>query len=171
VGELIAGGRRELAAHFGEPPRFDMRMFPLLSLECPAGVLIPAVDYALREVVAEVGVQFKRETGYDLAPFDPSNPDMQGVLFDSQKFMATFPIAAGAAGFSRVDGVWWMDWVWVHPYERGTGLFRRAWGELEQLYGRFHVEGPYSASMSAFLRNEEVDPGRLNHSLEGGSDT
>jgi hypothetical protein len=29
-------------------------------------------------VVAEIGRQFKREFGYDLAPFDSSHPDMEG---------------------------------------------------------------------------------------------
>lgn len=130
-------------------------------------MVIPAATYELRKVVAEVGLQFKRESGYDLAPFDPSDPGVEGVLFASRKFKATFAIAAGAAGFSRFGDVWSMDWVWVHPYERGTGLFRRAWGELEQVYGLFHVDGPYSASLSAFFRAEEIDLGRLNHPLSG----
>lgn len=51
-----------------------------------------------------------------------------------------------------------MDWVWVHPYERGTGLFRQAWNEMEQLYGLFHIDGPYSASMSTFLRARQIHP-------------
>lgn len=162
--DLLDARRQELT-HFGEPARFDIRMFPLLTAECPAGVLIDPNTYALRQVVAEIGLQFKRETRYDLGPFDPSNPNYQGVLINSERFSATFPIAAGAAGFSREDNTWWMDWVWVHPYERGTGLFRQAWNEMEQLYGLFHIDGPYSASMSTFLQARQIDPNRLNHPL------
>jgi hypothetical protein len=140
-------------------------MFPLFTEEWPSGVLIPAVNAELRDVVEEIGRQFKREGGYDFAPFDASDENSQGVLINSQKFKTTFSIAAGAAAFTRVDGLWWMNWVWVHPYERGSGLFRQAWSELEELYGRFHIDGPYSASMSAFIRSEGIDTDRLNHPL------
>lgn len=61
-----------------------------------------------------------------------------------------------------------MDWVWVHPYERGTGLFRQSWKEMERLYGLFHIDGPYSASMSNFLRDQQIDPSRLNRPLGDG---
>lgn len=74
-------------------------MFPLLGDEKPrSSVLIPAVTPLHRQVVSEIGVQFRRELRYDFAPFDVDDPQSEGVLIDSKRFEATFPIAAGAAG-------------------------------------------------------------------------
>lgn len=146
---------------FGNPPRFDMRMFPLLGMEKPRNtVLIPALSEAHRQVVEEIGRQFRRELGFDFVPFDASDPEFEGVLIDSRKFLATFPIAAGAAGFERDGDRWIMKWVWLHPYERGTGRFADTWNELERRYGEFYVEGPYSPMMEAFIRKYGIRPDR-----------
>ena len=58
-----------------------------------------------------------------------------------------------------------MDWMWIHPYERGSGLADNIWNALETRYGKFHIDGPYFNAMAALLRRHAVDPGRLNHEL------
>jgi hypothetical protein len=138
----IAARADELTS-FGSPPRFDIRMVPLLEEEKPPGsVLIPASTPGLRDAVAIFAQQFRRETSYDFAPFDIHDLTAHGVLFDSIRFQATFPIAAGAAGLTQKDGTWVMEWVWIHPYERGGRLLDRAWDELEREHGQFHIAGP-----------------------------
>jgi hypothetical protein len=104
--DLVAAQRFELEG-FGVPPRFDMCMFPLLGEERPAShVLIRAVTEQQRAIVAQVGMQFRRELGFDSAPFDPDDPGSEAVLILSRKFLATFPIAAGAVGLEQDDDQW-----------------------------------------------------------------
>ncbi|WP_035841581.1 hypothetical protein [Kitasatospora azatica] len=159
-------GQDSELAYYGDPPRFDIRMVPLLGMERPSRSVIVADSKALREAVDVIGQQFRRETNNDVAPFSTERSDVEGVLFVSRRFHATFPIAAGAAGFAMEDGVWWMDWIWIHPYERGRGLMDVVWIDLEHRYGQFHIDGPYSRAMSAFLRRRNVSTERLNRPLK-----
>ncbi|WP_412540090.1 hypothetical protein R8Z50_30375 [Longispora sp. K20-0274] len=157
--ERLRVEQSEELASFGNPPRFDVRMFPLLGEEADrsAGVTRHADSLALRHIVADVGIQFKRELGYDTPPFDPGDPLGDGVLILSQKFIATFPIAAGAAEFIRHDdGAWMMTWIWLHPYERGNSLAGQVWDELEDRYGQFLIDGPLSPAMRAFLNRRQI---------------
>ncbi|WP_327074510.1 hypothetical protein OG196_32275 [Kitasatospora purpeofusca] len=154
-------------ANFGDPPRFDIRMVPLLGMERPSSrSVIVADSKILREAVDVIGQQFQRETTSDIAPFSAERGEAEGVLFVSRRFHATFPIAAGAAGFAIEDGVWWMDWIRIHPYERGRGLMDAIWIDLENRYGQFHIDGPYSRAMLAFLRRRNIPTERLNRPLE-----
>jgi hypothetical protein len=160
--DLVAAQRFELEG-FGVPPRFDMCMFPLLGEERPTSrVLIRAVTAQQRTTVAQIGMQFRRELSFDSAPFDPDDRNSEAVLIASKKFLATFPIAAGAAGLEQEDGQWVLKWAWLHPYERGTILFDEAWNELEARYGQFLVEGPYSRAMSAFFRRRGISDSRFD---------
>jgi hypothetical protein len=160
--DLVAAHRLELQ-HFGVPPRFDMRMFPLLGEERPnSGVLIRAVTSQQRTAVEQLGIQFRRELGFDSPPFDPDDPQSEAALIMSKKFLATFPIAAGAAGLETEGDGWVLKWVWLHPYERGSDLFDEAWSELEQRYGLFSIEGPYSPAMGSFFRRRGVSETRFD---------
>jgi hypothetical protein len=160
--DLIAEHRRQLE-DFAQPPRFDIRMFPLLGEQPPTDtVLLPATTPQRRDIVDQIGHQFGRELGFDFAPFDPNDPHSHAALVISTKFIATFPIAAGAAGLERDSNQWRLQWIWLHPYVRGTGLFHHAWRELEHLYGQFHLEGPYSPAMNAFIHRHGIDPARLD---------
>jgi hypothetical protein len=162
--DLTAEHRRELES-FGQPPRFDIRMIPLLGEQPPTDtVLAPATTPQRRDAVDRLGQQFRRELGFDFPPFDPDDPASQAVLILSRKFLATFPIAAGAAGLDHDGCQWTLQWIWLHPYERGTGLFTQAWLELEQRYGKFHLEGPYSPAIQAFIRSHPIEPHRLDQS-------
>lgn len=89
---------------------------------------------------------------------------MDGVLIDG-RFLATFPIAAGAAGLSLRDGRWWMDWIWIHPYDRGRGLINKAMDDLEATHGDLGITGPYSPAMSAIIQRRGTTGDRLDHQL------
>jgi hypothetical protein len=162
-GEAAGGGDQLLSRHaeelkdFGDPPPFDIRMFPLLGMDNDRSIVtIHASTEALRDIVEQIGRQFKRELGYDFPPFDPDDPDRDAVLINSWKFHATFLIAAGAAEFMRDDAGWIMTWIWLHPYERGGRLIEKAWPELEARYGEFRIEAPYSPAMEAFMRRHAI---------------
>ena len=48
-------------------------------------------------------------------------------------------------------GCWGLDWVWVCPPGRRSGVLSRVWPMLRERFGDFHVEGPVSDAMQAFL--------------------
>ncbi|OCP08408.1 MULTISPECIES: hypothetical protein [unclassified Ensifer] len=97
---------------------------------------------------------FNREFHYDFVQWDYVNPqsDMmgQGFLFvDEERRLV------GACAFRLREGdgkSWWgLQWIWFAPVHRRTGLLARRWPALRQRFGRFHVEGPVSPEMRAFL--------------------
>ncbi|WP_331731138.1 hypothetical protein [Streptomyces phaeochromogenes] len=113
---VIAERREELASFWpgtrGAQDRTTIKMYPLLHTDKPAygHVMIRATDdKRLRRVVEAFGKCWRRELAYDFPPFDANFFDYEGrpnpaevVLFDAQQTMATFPIAAGAAGLSMM---------------------------------------------------------------------
>ncbi|MFE2426560.1 hypothetical protein ACFXJ5_07370 [Streptomyces sp. NPDC059373] len=165
---LLAERRQELE-NWPARRRWHIEMHPLLHIDKPRpGVTIPATDdMELRKVVEIVGRYFKSELRFDFPPFaaEPTRLDLEqsveGVLFDSQKLRATFPVAVGAAGLSVQDGARWLDWIWIHPFERGTGLMDQIWTDLERIYGSdFKISPPISPAMAGFLTHSGVDRGR-----------
>ncbi|MEU6265553.1 hypothetical protein [Saccharopolyspora shandongensis] len=162
--ERVASQRRELASR-GSPPPFNICMFPLLGDEGDRGRLVlPATTPRLRRIVEKIGRQFRREGQYDVIPFESNDHRQHGILLLTSKFHTTFPIASGAAGFSKPDR-WQLDWIWLHPYERGTGYLNNAWDELEDLFGLFLIDGPYSAAMNAIIRRRGIPKDRLTHPI------
>ncbi|UXY32385.1 hypothetical protein [Streptomyces sp. HUAS TT20] len=170
--EALMAARQEEYENFwpgphGRRARYAIEMFPLLHADKPRGrALIPAAkDMRLRRVVETFGKYFKLELGFDVPPFaaEPSSlyesdPTVEVVLFDARKVEATFPIAAGAAGLSVAEGQRWLDWIWIHPFERGRGLGGQAWNDLEDVYGRdFKIQSPLSPAMEKFLTRRGVD--------------
>lgn len=156
----------------GADERTTVKMYPLMHADKPhdGHALIRATDdMRLRRIVEVFGSYFRRELHFDFPPFDAEFVDFYGrpnqadvVLFDAQRAtQATFPIAAGAAGLSTVNGRRVLDWIWLHPFERGADLMNYAWADLEATYGgEFLVRGPLSKAMRGFLIKRGVERGR-----------
>lgn len=155
----------------GGAERTTIKMYPLLYVDKPnyGHALIRATDdMRLRRIVEAFGKCFRRELGFDFPPFAAERVDFYGkpnraevVLFDAQKVMATFPVAAGAAGLSVVQGRQMLDWIWLHPFERGQRLMDYAWSDLEAAYGNdFLIQNPLSRAMEGFLAKQGVDQER-----------
>lgn len=152
----------------GAQERTTIKMYPLLHVEKPVygHVMIRATDdMRLRRIVEAFGKCFRRELHFDFPPFSAELVDFYGqrneaevVLFDAQETTrATFPIAAGAAGLSLVQGKRVLDWIWLHPFERGECLMGFAWADLEAAYGNdFLVRNPLSGAMKGFLTKRGV---------------
>lgn len=155
----------------GGDERTTIRTYPLLHVDKPNArhALIRATDdMELRRIVETFGMYWRRELRYDIPPFSAAWFDWEGkpnraevVLFDSQRMTATFPIAAGAAGLSIVQGRRMLDWIWLHPFERGKRLMGYAWADLEARYGDdFLIQPPFSGAMKGFLAKQGVDQER-----------
>ena len=146
--------------------RTDIRLIPMpASYVGPSSQpwFIPAKTKPLRRIAFEMGRQFRREGDFDVPPFQvepyPDGRLDEAVVFPCRHFASVVVMAAGAAGFREFDGKPCMDWIWIHPYERGR-LLRQAWPALEREYGEFLIKGPYSAPMTRFLERAGVDEQR-----------
>ncbi|MFI8343111.1 hypothetical protein ACIF8W_24060 [Streptomyces sp. NPDC085639] len=162
---VLAERQAELAG-WPRLPSWKIEALPLLHIDKPQfGVTIPSGDdMELRQAVEVLGRCFQREMRFDFPPFTakPSPhhvaESVEGLLFNSKKLLATFPVATGAAGMSVQAGEPRLDWIWIHPFERGRGLADAAWGDLERVYGNeFRIQQPISPAMRAFLTRHGVD--------------
>ncbi|WP_192250419.1 GNAT family N-acetyltransferase [Mesorhizobium silamurunense] len=98
---------------------------------------------------------FKREFSYDfvqwLSPKEDDDPGVQGVLFSNPD-----DVIVGACAFRirEHEGKSWrgLQWIWIAPKFRRSGILTARWAELRRRFGDFHVEGPVSEAMQAFLR-------------------
>ncbi|MDR7381210.1 hypothetical protein J2S48_000725 [Promicromonospora iranensis] len=152
----------------GRPPRYEIAMVPLLEDEPgnDGSLLVSVTSSAHRQAAQYFGKQFRRELGYTLEPYEATDAESETVLILS-RFQASFPLAAGAAGLSRTDGGWLLTWIWLHPHERGRGLLDLAWDELEERFGEFAIEAPYSGAMRRFFDRRGVQPPRIDPEVEG----
>lgn len=97
---------------------------------------------------------FKREMHYDFVQWSENgredDPDARGHLFVDDG-----GTIHGACAFRirRHDGGerWALQWVWVRPDARRSGILSARWNDLRRRYGDFHVEEPVSEAMQAFL--------------------
>jgi len=64
--------------------------------------------------------------------------------------------------YSDAPAAWALQWVWVCPTARRSGVLASRWAAFRVEFGDFHIEGPVSPDMQAFLA--AVEPGR--HALE-----
>lgn len=97
---------------------------------------------------------FKREMGYDFVQWDTtSEPDAIGFLFHDSEFRIV-----GACCFRPARGeksaTKRLDWIWICPDQRRTGILTKNWDLFRQRFGEFEIEEPISDAMKAFLRKE-----------------
>lgn len=96
---------------------------------------------------------FRAELGYDFTQWRPTpldNAGAEGLLFiDPQG------VVDGGCAFrldSRGESGWLLDWVWVRPDARRSGVLARHWPLIRERYGDFHVSAPVSPAMRGFLK-------------------
>lgn len=69
--------------------------------------------------------------------------------------------------YSNAPAAWALQWVWVCPAARRSGVLRSRWAGFRAEFENFAVEGPVSDDMQAFLR--AVEPGHHRFPSDGGS--
>lgn len=114
----------------------------------------------MHDVMDELALYFRRETKYGFCGW--------GVVYENdfkaQGYLFTSPDGAiiGAAAFrwraytDAPDG-WALQWVYVVPKYRRTGVLRSRWAEFRERFGGFHVEGPISPNMQIALHHLEPE--------------
>ncbi|WP_169041869.1 MULTISPECIES: GNAT family N-acetyltransferase [Sphingomonadaceae] len=98
---------------------------------------------------------FKREERYDFVqwggPDGDDDPHVHGFLMSDEEGRIQ-----GAISFRWRDpedrpGFWGLQWVWVSPKHRRSGVLSRRWSVFRARFGDFWVESPVSEEMQAFL--------------------
>lgn len=132
-----------------------------------AGIPVPPGDVAilidrspllLRRAAEQFALYLKRQFRYDFLQYSAKNPC--GVVFLwSEGETDSLRKAVGAAHFvSRTHSsgvaVWWLSWVWFHPFVRRKGYLKDIWPYFRARFGRFGVDAPLSKEMEAFLAGQ-----------------
>jgi hypothetical protein len=99
---------------------------------------------------------FKREFQYDFVQWHPDGerkPSVVGFLFSDPAGRGRLLGACCFRWRGHCDAPhrWTMDWIWLAPGARRTGLLTARWPSFLKEFGAFHVEHPLSDAMQAFL--------------------
>lgn len=124
----------------------------------------------IRRGLRRMATYFRREFGYDFVQYsereDNDPKETLGFLF-TDGFGGYDERVIGGSMFRWREYKdsppgWALQWIWLHPYERGKGKLKDALPAFKLLFGdNFFVEGPRSAAMKAFL--EKHYPNGLPH--------
>lgn len=107
---------------------------------------------------------FKREFRYDYNEY-PLVPDgfdpREAWLWVADEYTNLRAIGAALFHQDRLKApagserdwqwAWVLEFVWLHPYKRGQGLFSASWEGWQARYPGFVVEQPWSPTMEGFL--------------------
>lgn len=111
-----------------------------------------------RVAVWKIARFFRREFHYDFVQYghngDDDDKDHAAYLWvPSNSILRGWRShCIGACCFrKRNGGRMAMQWIWIHPFFRRTGLLRRAWPVFKERHGDFALEGPLSEAMKAFV--------------------
>lgn len=104
--------------------------------------------------IYERAVLFRRQFRYDWVQWrsatgDP-DPNVHGFLLDLPDGRIV-----GACAFrwepSEAAGLWVLDWVWIAPRYRRSGVLAQRWSSFRERFGDFRVGSPVSDAMQMFL--------------------
>ncbi|MBN8107185.1 hypothetical protein [Vibrio vulnificus] len=123
----------------------------------------------LKEGLEQIALYFKREFRYDCTQYSAeahSNAmknDSIGLIFYDAAIDETteahlgIPLRVlGGGCFKKIGDceAWCLDWIWIHPYERGKGLLSSHWSEIEEQFGKVLFSNPLSKAMTAFITKQ-----------------
>ena len=126
-------------------------------------------DVHLYEEVYKIAKYFKEELNYDFVPFcslgyiDDPKLKYKALLFteeapDKHEKEPTPHRIYGAClftvqEFTEDKDYWVLRWIWIHPFFRHRGKFKKIWNKLEEEFDDFFISSPISNDMNAFLKH------------------
>lgn len=142
-----------------------------------------------RRALETLGVYFTREMGYDFRLFTADEftgrPRERSTDQDTRGFFwyHGFPgewMTFGGCCFrlrklrvgEDVIRVWYLMWVWMHPYARRHGHLTRYWPFFQSMFGNdFCLETPLSPSMLRFICKHSHNPANISWEEEVESES
>ena len=129
----------------------------------------------LHQAVERCARCFQREFGYDFVQYSADEAyrttETQAWLWTTTFLADDDPcLVLGAACLrwrtytNLPDGLWALQWIWLHPYARHHGVFRAAWPLLLARYDGVHLEPPVSSTMQRLVAGT---PTRTLQTTEG----
>jgi hypothetical protein len=131
----------------------------------------PASSAQRIDLVERFGTYIKRELKYDFPPDidDGDGAKVKGYFFLGDGWYPPNLQPVGVVVFKYVNANrvrpehveqignrWWLEWIWLHPYERRKGLLSRHWPAFVEEFGNFYVAPPLSHSMKQFLEKKGI---------------
>lgn len=106
--------------------------------------------------VYERAAAFRKEFGYDVIQWPGDTRTRAPSEWRGHLFAGPGGEIAGACAFMHTtsrkpEGEWSLQWIWIAPTHRRTGLLETRWPDLLQRYGDFDLERPLSEPMVAFI--------------------
>ena len=129
----------------------------------------------LHQAVERCARCFQREFGYDCVQYSADEAylttETQAWLWTTTSLAYDDPyLVLGAACLrwrtytNLPDGLWALQWIWLHPYARHHGVFRAAWPLLLARYDGVHLEPPVSSTLQRLVAGT---PTRTLQTTEG----
>ena len=129
----------------------------------------------LHQAVERCARCFQREFGYDFVQYSADEAyrttETQAWLWTTTSLAYDDPyLVLGAACLrwrtytNLPDGLWALQWIWLHPYARHHGVFRAAWPLLLARYDGVHLEPPVSSTLQRLVAGT---PTRTLQTTEG----
>jgi hypothetical protein len=168
-------------------PRINIKLFKKYydfragSSKCCVTLVTPESGMQEKKVVEKIAYFFKREFGYDFAQFNAregiDKTDYRAYYFSYDEWSqiyASRQIVMGACCFRfreyrDAPAAWALQWIWIHPFWRSSGILTSVWPSFRKIFGDFVVEPPISKSMKAFLekrKSEELPQDKLLGTLK-----
>lgn len=97
---------------------------------------------------------FRREEGYSFVGWGvrgERDTRARGHLFTSDDGAIIGACAFRWRTYQDAEPRWALQWIWVCPKFRRTGVLRQRWKQFREEYGEFVIEAPVSDAMVAFV--------------------
>jgi hypothetical protein len=115
-----------------------------------------------RKEVERLAYYFRREMGFDFAPYTADESD-NSLEVDRDRVLAFTKEEWGRVRFVGAVGIRWREWddapsgwsvswAWVHPYERRKGYLAKVWPFVLEMFPNPRIEPPVSTAMKRFLK-------------------
>lgn len=102
--------------------------------------------------------QFRREFHYDFNqwehPDDRKDPKGRGFLFIDGTGAVVGACAFRWRNWADAPPGWAMQWMWLCPRARRTGILTKYWPVFREMFGDFLPEPPFSPAMEAFFAKQ-----------------
>ena len=126
------------------------------------------VDYMAPEwkqnEILDRAFAFKREMHFDFVQWSKSDPDFAkgkvvGFLLTNENKAIVGAICFRERKYKNEEVFWELDWAWIAPKFRRSGILRSRWPYFRERFGDFYVSHPISKSMKNFLN--QMNDGQL----------